>query len=116
MSWAGNAQFPYFASALQDVSRWTMRDGCGARVIATYNDGTFSNIVWPDCRDGREVELMSVRGGVHAWWTYWRDGFETAEYAFRWFDRTHNKQQREDEEKMMAEAESKKPRTMVADS
>lgn len=95
----GTADFPYFAATLKDVSRWATRDNCSATVQQTYNDGTFSNIVWPACRDGREVELMSVRNGVHSWWTRNYGGFETAEYAMRWFDRTHGKQLAADEER-----------------
>ena len=103
VSWTGTAAFPYFAATLKDVSRWATRDGCGPRVRSTFNDGTFSNIVWPDCRDGREVELMSVRNGVHQWWTMDQGGFETAQYALEWFDRTHGKQVAADEERARRE-------------
>ena len=92
--WTGSQTFP---STLLDISRWVTRQNCSGRVLQNYNDGTFSNIVWPDCRDGREVELMTVRNGVHAWWTLQRGGFETAQYAFRWFDRTFYKQLAADE-------------------
>ena len=111
VSWTGNAMFP---STLQDVTRWVTRQNCSGRVLQNYNDGTFSNIVWPDCRDGREVELMTVRNGVHQWWTQQRGGFETAQYAFQWFDRTFYKQlaadeAREKEERAQKEEASEMP-------
>ena len=56
-------------STLEDSARWVTRMGCGPMVTTSFNDGQFSNIVWPECDQGTEFELMSVRGGVHAWWT-----------------------------------------------
>ena len=93
-----------------------MREECGPRVLQSYNDGTFSNIRWPDCREGREVELMTVRNGVHAWWTLNRGGFETIEYAFRWFDRTHGKQLAAKEERAKQEEASNKRKVHRADA
>ena len=113
--WTGTANFPYFASTLQDVSRWVRRQNCSGHVLQTFNDGTFSNLVWPDCRDGREVELMSVRNGVHQWWTPYWGGFNTAHYAFEWFDRTHRKHVAEEEQQRQQKAsESKQRRTRMA--
>lgn len=75
-------------STLRDIARWTRRLDCDATSDETYNDGTFSNLVWPSCRDGRVVELMSVRNGVHAWWTIEQGGFPTMAYVLAFFTRT----------------------------
>ena len=99
VSWTGNASYPYFPSTLQDVTRWVTREGCSGTVSQTYNDGTFSNMRWSDCREGREVELMTVRNGVHWWWTMNYGGFSTVDYALQWFDRTHGKQVAADAER-----------------
>ena len=96
----GTSAYPYFANVLNDVSRWVTRQGCSGTVLQTYNDYTaFSNIVWPNCRNGRVVELMSVQGGVHQWWTQQQGGFETTEYVFRWFDLAHGNQAAADAER-----------------
>ena len=89
MPWTGLATTP---SALQDISRWTRRLGCSADSSETYNDGTFSNLAWPECRDGREAEFMSVRNAGHWWWTAGHDGFSTMAYAMQFFTRTWKKQ------------------------
>ena len=81
-------------STLRDIARWTRRLGCSATSDQSYNDGTFSNLVWPVCRDGREVELMTVRNGVHAWWTRDQGGFETTKYVLEFFTRTWKRQHR----------------------
>ena len=112
--WTGTPGFPYFAATLQDVTRWVTREDCGARVMQTYNDGTFSNIVWPDCRDGREVELMTVRNGVHWWWTQETDGFNTMQYAVNFFDRTHGKQMAADEERAKQQVRTRRSRLATA--
>ena len=75
-------------STLRDISRWTRRLDCSAMSEQTYNDGTFSNLVWPECRDHRIVELMTVRNGVHAWWTKDQGNFETMAYVLEFFTRT----------------------------
>ena len=81
-------------STLRDISRWTRRLGCSAMSEESFNDGTFSNLVWPECRDDREVELMTVRNGVHAWWTKEQGGFETMKYVLAFFTRTWERQNR----------------------
>ena len=79
-------------SALDDLARWAQRLDCSAYFHQTWNDLTFSNLVWPNCRHGREVEFMTIRNGVHAWWTQEQGGFETTKYVLNFFDRTHRKQ------------------------
>ena len=79
-------------SALDDLARWVQRMNCSAYFRQSYNDGVFSNLAWPDCREGREVEFMTVRNGVHAYWTRDQGGFETTQYVLAFFDRTHRKQ------------------------
>jgi hypothetical protein len=54
---------------------------------------TFSNIVWTECRHGTEMELMTVRLGVHSWWTHEQGGFNTTDYTLAFFTRTYHKQQ-----------------------
>lgn len=79
-------------SALDDVARWSQRMGCSSLVRETYNDGTFSNLVWPRCRNGTQIEFMTVRNGVHQWWTrYNQPGFvfETTAYVLSFFTRSH---------------------------
>ena len=68
------------------------RLGCSALLRSTYNDGVFSNLVWPDCRNGSVVEFMTVRNGVHQWWTTTNTpgfGFETTRYVLDFFDKAH---------------------------
>ena len=79
-------------SALDDLARWVQRLDCSSYFRQTYNDGTFSNLIWPHCRHGREVEFMTVRDGIHAWWTQNQGDFETTKYVLDFFDRTHRKQ------------------------
>ena len=81
-------------SALGDLARWVNRLGCRpSRVLQTVNDlVSFSNIVWQECRDGREVELMTVKNGGHDWWTQRRHGFDTTAYILSFFTRTYYKQ------------------------
>ncbi len=79
-------------SALDDIARWSQRLGCSSLVKSTYNDGEFSNLVWPQCRNGTQIEFMTVRNGVHQWWTLYNDPgfrFETTKYVLAFFDRTH---------------------------
>ena len=76
-------------STLEDLSRWAARMRCSAALRTPYNDGTFSNILWPDCHEGTQLELMTVRGGVHAWWTLPADGFSTTRYVFAFYERVH---------------------------
>ena len=66
VSWTGATANPY-PGTLEDTARWMRRMGCDEQVNTTYNDGTFSNIQWPNCREGRVVEIMTVRNGQH-WW------------------------------------------------
>jgi len=35
---------------------------------------------------------MTVRNGVHAWWTWQQGGFETMKYVLEFFTRTWEKQ------------------------
>ena len=79
-------------SALDDLARWTQRLGCAPYLHQTFNDGTFSNLVWPHCRDGREIDFMTVRDGQHAFWTKDYGGFEMTAYILQFFDRTWRKQ------------------------
>ena len=57
--------------------------------------GTFSNIEWPECRRRSRVQLMSVRNGVHAWWTPQQGNFNTTAYILDWFTRTYQAQRAE---------------------
>ena len=91
--WTGSTSNPY-PGTLEDTARWVRRQGCDATLNATYNDGTFSNLQWPNCRDGRVVELMTVKNGQHWWWTQDHDGFDTAAYSLNFFTRTWRQQQR----------------------
>ena len=79
-------------SALDDLARWAQRLDCSGYFRQTYNSGNYSNLLWPDCRGGREVEFMTVRDGIHAWWTDDQGGFETTKYVLAFFDRTYRKQ------------------------
>lgn len=70
--------------------------GCSAQIASTYNDGVFSNIVWPKCRNNTQIEFMTVRNGVHAWWTKYNTPgfvFETTQYVLNFFTRTYQQQQ-----------------------
>lgn len=78
-------------ATLDDAARWNQRMGCSAKVMQTYNDGVFSNLVWPDCRGGSSLELMTVRNGTHVWWTKGTHGFGTTSYALEFFNRIHKK-------------------------
>jgi len=83
--------------ALDDISRWARRLGCSSLVESTYNDGVFSNMVWPNCRGGTQIEFMTVRNGVHQWWTRYNTPgfvFETTQYVLNFFDRTHHEKQK----------------------
>ena len=91
VSWTGSTANPY-PGALEDVARWNSRLDCGAELHQTYNDGTFSNLVWPQCRNGRELHFMSVRDGQHWWWTTQQGAFNTTGYVLDFFTRTYNKQ------------------------
>ena len=91
VSWTGSTLNPY-PSALEDIARWNSRLGCAAEVRQTFNDGTFSNMVWPRCRDGRELEFMSVRGGQHWWWTTQQGAFNTTGYVLDFFTRAYMRQ------------------------
>ena len=91
--WTGSRLNPY-PGALEDAARWSQRLGCDAQVDTTYNNGVFSNLLWPRCRGGTVVELMSVRDGGHWWWTQDAGAFPTAQYAFDFFTRTHAEQPR----------------------
>lgn len=85
---------PNTPSTLEDSARWVTRMGCrGRNIESNFNDGTFSNLVWDDCREGTEFELMTVRGGVHAWWTLEQGGFQTTTYMFSFFNRVYEKRQ-----------------------
>lgn len=82
-------------SALDDIARWSQRLGCSSMLQSTYNDGAFSNLVWPHCRNGTQVEFMTVRNGIHQWWTDYNSPgfrFETTRYVLDFFDRTHRSQ------------------------
>jgi len=94
VSWTGSSVngTSLVPSALEDISRWVTRLRCSSTVHQTFNDGTFSNLVWPECRDGREVEFMTVRNGVHSWWTLQNGGFQTTTYILNFFTRTHRLQ------------------------
>jgi len=82
-------------SALDDIARWSNRLGCSALVQQTFNDGVFSNLVWPKCRNNSQIEFMTVRNGVHQWWTMTNTPgfpFETTQYVLNFFTRTFEKQ------------------------
>jgi polyhydroxybutyrate depolymerase len=90
-AWSNPAGTP---SALDDIARWVRRMGCSARLHQTYNDGTFSNLVWPDCRNGTQLEFMTARNGQHSWWTTQLNPqfvFETTTYVFNFFDKAYKK-------------------------
>ena len=92
-AWANPAGVP---SALDDIARWVRRMGCSSRLEQTYNDGTFSNLVWPDCRNGSRLEFMTARNGQHSWWTTQLNPqfvFETTAYVFNFFDSAHKRRQ-----------------------
>jgi len=98
--WTGSVANPNVTqgviSALEDAARWVQRMKCSGKLMQTMNDGVFSNLVWPDCRDGATIEFVSVRGGVHTWWTRDKgDNFQTGTYAFDFFDRTYRQRKRE---------------------
>ena len=65
VAWTGsgsrNGSVP---ATLDDTARWAVRMGCSGKVQQTYNDGTFSNLLWSDCTGGTQVEFMTVRNGV----------------------------------------------------
>jgi len=89
----GGSNHENLPSALEDFSRWGRRNGCSASLEQTYNDlAVFSNLVLRDCRGGTEMELMTVRGGVHQWWTGPVGGFNTTDYTLAFFTRTYTKQ------------------------
>jgi len=92
--WTGTQGGLVFPGALEDISRWVTRLGCDATVESTFNDGTFSNIVWPNCRSNSTVELMTVRNGQHQWWTKNQGNFDTAAYVMDFFTRTYQRQNR----------------------
>ena len=77
---------------LENIARWVSRLDCDAAVRQTYNDYTFSNMVWGSCRGGRQVELMTVKNGVHAWWMAQSDHFATTTYVLDFFTKTHKAQ------------------------
>lgn len=79
------ADLPGIPSRLDDTARWTQRLACSAKLRETFNDGTFSNLVWPECRGGATVELMTVRNGRHDWWL--PPLFDTSAYALQFFGR-----------------------------
>jgi len=89
--WTGITTSPNmtFPGTLEDTVRWVTRMGCDASVQSTFNDGTFSNIRWPQCRAGTVVELMTVRGGTHSWWTRANGGFSTAAYILNFFTQSY---------------------------
>ena len=87
--WDARNQPPNTPSTLQDLTRWATRMGCQKTLLAPYNDGTFSNLLWPHCNEGTQLELMTVRNGVHAWWTQPADGFSTTKYVFAFYERVH---------------------------
>jgi polyhydroxybutyrate depolymerase len=72
-------------SILENLSRWVTRNGCDNVQKETYNNGNFTNIVWPNCRGGTSVELMSVWNAPHIWWTVGNSGFSTADYVMKAF-------------------------------
>jgi len=84
-AWSNNTGTP---SALSDISHWTSRLDCSAGTRETFNDGVFSNLVWPECRNNTRVEFMTVRNGAHQWWTMTNTPgfpFETTKYVLNFF-------------------------------
>ena len=108
----GGSNREQLPSALLDFARWTRRGGCSAVMEQTVNEiqtpanlqqVTFSNLVWPQCRDGTEMELMTARNGVHSWWTHEQGGFNTTDYTLAFFTRTSRKQRERRERSSSAE-------------
>jgi len=98
VTWTGSAfnNPAGMPSALDNIARWVTRLSCSAVVRQTYNDGVFSNMVWPSCRRNTVVEFMTVRNGVHQWWTLTNTPgfpFETTQYVLNFFTRTHQQRQ-----------------------
>jgi len=98
--WTGTNNGNGFPGTLLDTARWVSRLGCDSHVQSTFNDGTFTNLVWPNCRGNSTVELMSVRNSGHLWWTKNNGNFDTAAYAMAFFTRTYQMQEQIRREKI----------------
>jgi polyhydroxybutyrate depolymerase len=102
VAWTGGgSNHELLPSALLNFARWTRRGGCGAELEQTLNEiqtpdnlqsTTFSNLVWTECRAGTQMEWVTARNGVHAWWTMDHGGFSTTDYTLEFFTRTYHKQ------------------------
>ena len=101
VAWTGGgSNHELLPSALLDFARWTRRGGCGADLEQTLNQiqtpdnlklTTFSNLIWTECRGGTQMELVTARNGVHAWWTLDEGGFSTTDYTLEFFTRTYHR-------------------------
>jgi len=95
VSWVGSGSLNgSVVAVLDDITRWTRRLGCSSSVGQTFNDGTFSNMVWNSCRGGSSVEFMTIRNGNHWWWTQYNTnpGFPMAAYSMTFFNRISQQQ------------------------
>ena len=62
-----------YTSVVETIARWRAIDGCSDKVEASrvpdsVADETTVRIErWPECKDGSEVELVTIQGGGHTW-------------------------------------------------
>ena len=82
-------------SALEDISRWVTRNGCDNVQMETFNDGkNFTNLLWPNCRDGTTVEFMTVWYAPHFWWSKANSGFSAMDYIMKSFTKSFEKREK----------------------
>ena len=90
--WNGGGGFG-FPSIPDDMTAWRKRMGCsdssGAPTFGPVSAGalSFSGEAWSACAyKGSQVELVTVAGGVHEWFTY-PSAFNASDYTLAFFQR-----------------------------
>jgi polyhydroxybutyrate depolymerase len=57
---------PAYPPVLDGVHRWARLDGCRVRLTPT-TQGKVTTTDWAGCRDGTDVELITIADGGHSW-------------------------------------------------